>query len=300
MKAITKGILAVLAAMILCSCISKPAKTVKEQKCDRDSDDNGLFSCSIEMKQELADIINDNEINKCKCAYNKRFTIFEEDIETLKKVAKENYIYALMSANAYDKGFQVRIPGWTRIQRLVSEHGFSADIYRSEEGNNTVIAYRGTDDAKDWRYANIDTDADGQYRDADIVYEQVVKKYGDSQITTVGHSLGGGLAIHVSVTHENVNAITFNPSPRLFIVKSGIKFNNKVTIIYETGEILTAIRAIFTTLNQINHEKYKFNYLGGNTISEHSMPNFAQCMYASTIEEQSNYSNACRENTFHK
>lgn len=177
------------------------------------------------------------------------------------------------------------------------EHGFSADIYRSESGNNTVIAYRGTDDAKDWRYANIDTDAKGQYRDADIVYKQVVDTYSDSHITTVGHSLGGGLAIHVSVTHEKVNAVVFNPSPRVFIDKSAIRFNNKVTIIYETGEILTAVRALFTTLNRIDHEKYRFNYLGGNAVSEHSMQDFARCMYASTIEEQSNYSSVCKDNT---
>ena len=297
MNEIKKYILILFAVTIFSGCSLTSAKAGKEQKCENVSDSNGLSVCTIEMKQMLVEIIDKTKISQCKCSYNKRFTIFKEDILILKKAAKDNYIYALMSANAYDKGFQVKIPGWTRVKRLVSKHGFSADIYRSDSENHTVIAYRGTDDPKDWKYANLDTDAKGQYSDADRVFEKVETMFSDSKITTVGHSLGGGLAIHVSVTHKDVNAITFNPSPRLFISKSDIRFKNKVTIIYETGEILTAIRALFTTLNKVEHDEFKFNYLGGNAVSEHSMPNFAQCMYASTIEDQSNYSKVCKDNT---
>lgn len=286
-----------LIASIMQGYASNPKKIAVEQDCDTSFNESGLFSCTIEMSQQLEDLINSDKIKMCKCSYNKRFTFFTEDTEKLKRIAQDNYIYALMSANAYDKGFQVKIPGWTRIQRLVSKHGFSADIYSSNDTKNIVIAYRGTDDLKDWRYANLDTDAKGQYEDADRVFEKVVKEYSDSKVTTVGHSLGGGLSIHVSVTHKNVDSIVFNPSPRVFISKSDIKFNNKVTIIYETGEILTAVRSMFTTLNKIDHNKYRFNYLGGSAVSEHSMPNFALCMYASITESASNYSHKCKENT---
>lgn len=284
--------------VVMYGCASTPKETVGNQECDNSSDGNGLFSCSINMEQQLADLKNKDDLKKCKCSYEKRFTFFEENIDELKKVAKKNYIYALMSANAYDKGFQVEVPGWTRTKRLVSKHGFSADVYISDDNRNVVIAYRGTDDLKDWKYANLDTDANGQYLDADNVFKEVVKKYGDLKIMTVGHSLGGGLAIHVSVTHKDIDAVVFNPSPRVFMSKADIKYTNRVTIIYETGEILTAIRAMFTTLNKIVHTEYRYNYLGGDAVSEHSMPNFAQCMYASTIAKEVNYSSVCKDNTW--
>jgi len=178
---------------------------------------------------------------------------------------------------------------------LISNKGLSADIYKSNTENHLVIAYRGTDDTKDWVHANIDINSDinGQYNNA----VKVKATYSNPRITTVGHSLGGGLAIHVSVIHEDVDAIVFNPSPRLFIPKGATRFHNKVIIIYETGEILTAIRSLFTTLDKVKHSKYKFNYLGGNAVTEHSMPKFAQCMYVSTLENQSIYSQWCRGNT---
>ena len=217
--------------VVMYGCASTPKETVGNQECDNSSDGNGLFSCSINMEQQLADLKNKDDLKKCKCSYEKRFTFFEENIDELKKVAKKNYIYALMSANAYDKGFQVEVPGWTRTKRLVSKHGFSADVYISDDNRNVVIAYRGTDDLKDWKYANLDTDANGQYLDADNVFKEVVKKYGDLKIMTVGHSLGGGLAIHVSVTHKDIDAVVFNPSPRVFMSKADIKYTNRVTII---------------------------------------------------------------------
>lgn len=297
MKKIFSFISVIILAM-MSSYVYASKNTVRNQECNNASNDDGLFSCPINMEQKLADLKNEVDLKKCKCSYEKRFTFFEENIDVLKKVAKENYVYALMSANAYDKGFQVEIPGWERTNRLISKHGFSADIYISDNHKNVVIAYRGTDDLKDWTYANLDTDGEGQYLDADNVFKKVVKKYSDLKIMTVGHSLGGGLAIHVSVTHKDIDAVVFNPSPRVFVSKDDIKYTNKVTIIYETGEILTAIRAMFTTLNKIDHTEYKYNYLGGHSISEHSMPNFASCMYASTIEEEVHYASKCKDNTW--
>lgn len=279
-------------------CGATSLQAVGKQQCEELPGDYGLYSCSIDMQEQLGDLLKKDELKRCKCSFDKRFTFFVEDIEQLKKVAKENYQYALMSANAYDKGFQVKVPGWTRRQRLVSEHGFSADIYTSDKGNAVVIAFRGTDDKNDWRYGNIDTDPKGQYRDADTVFAKVVNEYADYKVTTVGHSLGGGLALHVSVTHENVSAVVFNPSPRVFVSKDDIRFTNKVILIYETGEILTAVRSMFTTLNKIDHVKYRFNYLGGGAVSEHSMANFAQCMYASTLDPDDLYSEVCKDNTW--
>ena len=91
------------------------------------------MTSEISMEQNLSDLERNENIKKCKCSYNRRFTFFKEDLTELDKIAKENYMYALMSANAYDKGFQVKIPKWTRDKRyVIQEHGFSADVYISD------------------------------------------------------------------------------------------------------------------------------------------------------------------------
>ena len=259
------------------------------------------MTSEISMEQNLSDLERKENIKKCKCSYNKRFTFFEEDLSELDKIAKENYIYALMSANAYDKGFQIEIPKWTRVKRhLRQEHGFSADVYVSDTKKDVVIAYRGTDDLKDWIFGNADTDVNGQYADADKIFATVSNEFSEANIMVVGHSLGGGLALHVSITHKDVNAVVFNTSPRVFVSKDVQRYKNKIVLIYETGEILTVVREIFTTLDKIDYEKYKYNYLGGNVVSEHSMAHFATCMYLSTISQKVNYAENCKDNTWLK
>ncbi len=259
------------------------------------------MTSEISMEQNLSDLKHNENIKKCKCSYSKRFTFFEEDLTELDKIAKQNYIYALMSANAYDKGFQVEIPKWKRVKRyVIQEHGFSADVYISDDNKNVVIAYRGTDDLKDWIFGNADTDVHGQYADADNIFSTVYNEYAKANIMVVGHSLGGGLALHVSITHKDVDAVVFNTSPRVFVAKEVQRYKNKVVLIYETGEILTVVREIFTTLDKIDYEKYKYNYLGGNVVSEHNMADFATCMYLSTISKEIKYSEQCKDNTWFK
>ncbi|MEM7360141.1 MAG: Mbeg1-like protein [Pseudomonadota bacterium] len=303
MSASNKHGIVLLLALILVGCGSPSDSAEQEgggkQKCEDKSDDKGLINCSIAMDKQLTELVDDPELSQCKCSYEKRFSFFEEDIQVLDQVAEENYVYAVMSANAYDKGFQVEIPGWTREQRVVTSKGLSADIYLSNDRRRAVIAYRGTDDLPDWLHANADFNSHekGQYRDAVHVWEKASAMADDLEITTVGHSLGGGLAMHVAVTNENVNAVVFNPSPRLFIPKDAKRYENDVQIIYETGEILTVLRYMFSTLGKVKHSRFKFNYLGGNIISEHSMPKFARCMYVSTLEDQSRYASGCKDNT---
>lgn len=266
------------------------------------STDNILEEVAVPEAEDISVLLSDiSELKKCKCSYNKRFTVFERDMNLLNKISNENYEFAIMSSNAYSKDLQINLPGWKRTKRIiVRKHGFSADIYLSNDEKKVVIAFRGTDNdnIKDWLYGNINLNTKGQYTDADNLFKKVISEHSEKTIITTGHSLGGGLAIHISILNKDVDAVAFHPSPRLFVHGNYTKYDNNVTIIYETGEVLTPLRDLFTTLKKINYTEYRYNFLGGFFMTkEHNIESFARCMYASIHKDESNYDALCRKNS---
>ena len=252
----------------------------------------------LPKEQAIATLLVDTKaLQECKCSYDTRFSIWKEDINVLDAVSKKYYKYAIMSSNAYDREVQITIPGWKRIERVVNDYGFSADIYVSDDDKNVTIAFRGTDDKNDWQYGNLDLDIHGQYGDAEVLFKKIFDEYPQKRIFTTGHSLGGGLAMHISLLHEAVDAVVFHPSPRVFAHKNYDQYNNFIVIIYETGEILTLVRKMFKTLRKIKHETYRYNFLGGFSVKEHSIEAFARCMYASLHVKESAYEKNCKVNT---
>ena len=66
-----------------------------------------------------------------------------------------------------------------------------------------------------------------------------------------GHSLGGGIALGVSVRNEGVKAVVFDPSPRIF---NGVENHNKQAervVVYQEREILEFVRKGWTTIPKI-------------------------------------------------
>ena len=257
-----------------------------------------IVQVEIPVEQDISVLLPSPESAKeCVCDYHERLTQFTEDREQLKVISKEVIPYSIMSLNAYDNELQLKLPNWERVSRMVSKHGFSSDIYVSSNGNEIVIAFRGTDDAKDWLYANLDTDPKGQYNDADKVYKKVAKDYRGKRIITTGHSLGGGLAMHVSILNPDVDAYVFDPSPRVFSDDRYDMYQNKIVILYETGEILEAIRPLFISLKKIKPIKYRYNFLDGDPVMEHSIEAFSRCMYATTVLTENEYGQVCNSKT---
>lgn len=254
---------------------------------------------AIPESKDISTLLSDTTLlKKCKCSYHKRFSFFKKDKKTLDRISNQCYVYAIMSSNAYERELQIDIPDWERIKRvIVRKHGFSADIYVSTDDTKVAIAFRGTDNLKDWSYGNLDTDPHGQYADADTLFQDVLTEHKGKEIIVTGHSLGGGLAMHISLLNANVDAIAFHPSPRVFVNKQYDKYDNDITIIYEAGEVLTLTRKLLKTIRKIKPHKYRYNFLGGLSVSEHSIENFARCMYASIHEDESNYTTICKKNT---
>ncbi|MFM2058507.1 MAG: hypothetical protein RLY71_2892 [Pseudomonadota bacterium] len=213
--------------------------------------------------------------------------------------------YAMMASNAYDDVEQFEVPGWRRVERYQSGMGLSADVYeRSEKGlpakffstsdksipieyqakdrDAIAVVFRGTEFFKpnDWIFGNLNIYWMGQFKDADQLIDKIVDKKNNKNriIYAIGHSLGGALAIHVSLTHDHIYALGFDSSPRFFDTYS--HENEKHTnggqfVIEEKGEVLQGIRRIWPTMKVID-ESVDFNFATGWSVFQHSMYNLAR------------------------
>lgn len=135
-----------------------------------------------------------------------------------------------------------------KAEAKLKTHGFNFTVYdkRSAAGvlERRVIAFRGTDrkQLSDW--------IDGSIRSTQR--EQGLGLYNEERaaldaeggkgipITVTGHSLGGAIAIQVSLQHEGVDAYVFNTSPRYTLLPPN---KNLRLAIAERGDILEVLRA---------------------------------------------------------
>jgi pimeloyl-ACP methyl ester carboxylesterase len=186
-------------------------------------------------------------------------------------------IYAMLSANAYREQpgrirFDVRKLGWVRVdldgeptKGPTKEHEFSGlayDIYEQEGTNKVVFAFRGSEDAKDYLWANFSVPPfNFQYRQARKAVGKYLSQNSQKNVIATGHSLGGGLALSVSV-HHGVKAFTFDSSPRIFDGIGDMHEPAERVVIYQEGEILEEFRKYWKKLPEVVEQKniYKCNY----------------------------------------
>jgi len=193
------------------------------------------------------------------------------------EVAGRLAVYAMMSANAYKyKSGRVRFHlkklGWEQVdlngkptEKPTKTHklsGLAYNIYEKIGTNNVVFAFRGTDKKNDYLWANFSVPPfNFQYVQARKAVGKYLQKNNHKNVVATGHSLGGGLALSVSV-HHGINAFTFDPSPRVF---DGLGNKHKPAeriIVYQEGEILNKARIIWKKDNEVVEDKntYKCNY----------------------------------------
>ena len=131
--------------------------------------------------------------------------------------AIEGAPYALLANNAYaTAGTRFQLPaGWQSLKQG-NEHrqiGLQYELFGWQESGQTqrlTLAFRGTDELIDWWHGAI---TGTQYQQALAITAGIRKQYPGLPLVVTGHSLGGGLALHVSMLMEQVSAYAFNPSP---------------------------------------------------------------------------------------
>ncbi|WP_020587895.1 DUF2974 domain-containing protein [Desulfobacter curvatus] len=186
-------------------------------------------------------------------------------------------VYAMMSANAYKyKSGRIRFDlkkiGWEQVDlygeptekptKKYKLSGLAYNIYEKIGTNKAVFAFRGTDSKNDYLWANFSVPPfNFQYRQARKAVKKYLLENSHKNVVATGHSLGGGLALSVSV-HHGIKAFTFDPSPRVFDGIGDMHEPAERIIVYQKGEILNAVRKIWKKDNEVVEEKniYKCDY----------------------------------------
>lgn len=206
------------------------------------------------------------------------------------EIAAKYVIYAMASTNSYHNGsdritFPIDKLGWRLVDmdgrpttQSSREHGFSGlafDIYEQEGAQNVIFAFRGTNNYKDYLWGNFALPPFNlQYQQAKKDFEEYQQKSGrtNKDIVVTGHSLGGGLSLCISVKYE-IDAVTFNPSPRVFDGFGNQHKQAERIAIYEKGEVLDLARKLWRKDNEVipKENLYQCNYIHSlNIVKQHS------------------------------
>ena len=199
-----------------------------------------------------------------------------------------NYaIYALLSNNAYkrEKQEQFSLPSqeWRHRDDFIpegTESGLELKVFEKVMGGKpveVVVAFRGTDDLRDWRQNLSPPLLFPKKRQTDLAeknFERLRDMYEGQQVRYVatGHSLGGGLALHLSFKYPDVSAIVFNSSPRVEPGLTSARGVNARIIIWESNEALSYLRPL-AKIRWGTVKEVKFDFQPGRlgAIKQHGM-----------------------------
>ena len=218
-----------------------------------------------------------------------------ENAQMLPKESSKDYaVYAMMASNAYlDKDrtyFNLDELGWVKVDRdgnPTNENSYSPswigkifsnlqyDIWESQNSNKTVIAFKGTDEKIDW-LTNFWIGPSIAYKSAKKHVKKYIEKNDDRSVVVVGHSLGGGKAISVSLW-LGVDAYAFNSSPRVFDGWGDNSEDATRIAIYQEKEILSIIRSLWPKFSEVMNEEdiYQTNF-DFNGVNRHRIDYLAE------------------------
>lgn len=183
--------------------------------------------------------------------------------------------YSQLSLNVYRTSDSLDISNiYKKLEVYSDSIDFYAELFINRNDSTYVLAFRGTDSKKDFKTGN-NPFSQKQNNLGLKVFDSIRNKYGENiNIVTTGHSLGGGISIHVSLNRSNLTAFSFNGSS--IFRKRDEEFVNKRYSIVEYGEVLKAVRIFGREADQlytsINCNKSK------NPIKQHNMLSLATCI----------------------
>lgn len=211
--------------------------------------------------------------------------------------ASRAWLYALLSNNVYERyQWQYALPEYVK-RRSNSPNdgiGFSYSIYDiSNDGRlvEVVVAFRGTErlsngGLKDWFWGNISGAQNKRGLEALRNVFDDLRDRGQSnvEVTVTGHSLGGGIAHHVSLREIELSdgtkravtrSVVFNNSPRYWR-RGGTPEVDRLAIV-EYGEVLKILRLPARSPTQ-RYISLNCRPSGLNAAKDHSMYYLAGCL----------------------
>ncbi|HZF96075.1 MAG TPA: hypothetical protein VEZ20_14530 [Allosphingosinicella sp.] len=199
--------------------------------------------------------------------------------DQIRIAAVEAYPYAQMSNNAYSDGERYDLgPDYSNPQNVPNDEiGFAYSVFERRGAGQlaeVIIAFRGTEGllGRDMPHGNL---LARQNPRGLAAYDRI-RAATDPQVAVnvTGHSLGGGIATHVSLQRPNVKSYIFNASPR-FRANGTIPANRRLSIV-ERGELLKIFRAPGREAPQTY---ISINCTPGFApVSQHSIRQLADCL----------------------
>lgn len=202
---------------------------------------------------------------------------------------KQHERYKKMTMYSYDINNNQLPQGAKLIGIAQKNNGYYAAVIR--DGNEIVIAIRGSDEIKDWTGSNKDmvlrkrpAQTKNALETVDIVNDMIKNdpQYAGCKITVVGHSLGGSLA-QIAAVLKGIKAVTFNAFGTKHLLKDEPGLNNADVTNY------CNIDDPVTTANAKNHIGKCYEMT--TTPYEDKTPHHLECMgnlesrYPTTAED---------------
>ncbi|HZV84081.1 MAG TPA: hypothetical protein VFF48_03760 [Brevundimonas sp.] len=203
------------------------------------------------------------------------------------EIASEAWLYAQLAQNAYlptRESPHFNMGGVFEERRRTDndEIGLAYVVSTRSAGvcaPEVVIAFRGTEGIRnglDWKYGNT-----GPEQNEKGI--EVFKEWRDwrdqhmpgARMTVVGHSLGGGIATHISINNEGVSSYAFDGSPHYWMLDGRVRPNVR-HLVAETGEILFYLRAPARETNQ-TYSPVNCTW-SWKPITQHDMRTLASCL----------------------
>lgn len=194
--------------------------------------------------------------------------------DQVRSLADEAWLYAQLSQNVYADNDDFILPDTVKLIEEFDRNdiSFYGALYKDNTTDVYSFIFRGTDSFEDFRTGNNPFEQT-QNEVALSIVESKAKEYSLDSFFVAGHSLGGGIATHVSLNVQGATLYTFNGSP--VFKKSNVRFNNQRDSIVERGEILKIVRLLAREPDQIYTS---IECTSGNAIEEHSMKKLAICL----------------------